>query len=198
MTEDEALRVMAPLVIAFPFKADEVDLGMVKMKGLTDPEAAQITADRMIDEVESLRAPQWSVFRKSYDRQWERLEEQRNEKRLELESGGRLAGMISPKEGRQIAAAAYAKHYKRRPPADIFSLPDPEYVPSAQHEEIEKALNVIRGGYEHDGMIFSRYTDVLKAFDGHQLTARAAVKALVDSGMLIHHPNGTLLLRRAA
>jgi hypothetical protein len=195
MNNDEALRVMAPLVIAFPFKDDQVDLWMLKLKALTEPDVAIATAMLMIDEVESLRAPQWSVFRKSYDRLYQRHEEQERERRLALESGDRLL-IISPREGRGIAAAAYAKEYRKPPPANIFLLPDPERVPTASPEDIEKALDVIRGGYDHDGMTFSRYTDVLKAFGGHQLPARAAVAALEASRQVHHHPNGTLVLLR--
>lgn len=196
MTEDEALRVMSPLVINFPFKDDNVELWVLKLKALSVPLCAMRAADALIDDLEALRAPPWSLFRKAYDRFYARYEEEQNEKRLALESGGRLAGMVSPKEGRQIAAAAYAKQYKRRPPANIFSLPDPDFVPKAADEDIERALGVIQGGYDHEGMTFSSYKEVLRAFDGHQLTARAAVKALEDSRRLHHHPNGTLVLLR--
>lgn len=196
MNQDEANRVMAPLVIAFPFKDDEVDLWMLKLKALTEPEVAMATAMLMIDEVESLRAPQWSVFRKSYDRLFQRHEEQERERRLALESGGDRLHVISPREGRGIAAAAYAKEFRKTPPANIFALPDPEQLPRATPEEIETALAVIRGGYDHDNLTFSRYTDVLKAFHGHQSTARAAVAALEASKQLVHYPSGVLVLLR--
>jgi hypothetical protein len=197
MTDHEIDMVLAPLIVAFSFTEPMVKLWNDKLAGLTDGEAALRTANALIDDVETLRAPAWGLFKKTYDRWYARLEEERRERELALEQPqGRLAGMVSPKEGRQIAAAAYAKHYKRRPPADIFDLPDPEFVPEASAEDIETALGVIRGGYDHEGMTFSSYVEVLKAFNGHQLTARAAVKALEDSGRIIHRTNGQLILLR--
>ncbi|MCD6056552.1 MAG: hypothetical protein K0R44_24 [Thermomicrobiales bacterium] len=197
MTEEEALKVLTPLAVAFPFGDDQVELWVEKLRSLSNAFIAMKTTNSLIDEHEGLRAPAWAVFKKQYDRFHARWEEEESERRLALEAPqGRLAGMISPKEGRQIAAAAYAKQYKRKPPANIFDLPDPEFVPRATSEEVETALQVIRGGYDHDGMTFSKYTDVLKAFDGHQLTARAAVKTLEDSRQLVHRPDGTLILLR--
>lgn len=194
MTEAEALKVITPLVIAFPFKDDEVDLWMIKMQALSDVEAALKTADAMIDEVESLRAPQWSVFKKLYERWYARLEEQRAEKRLQLESGQGRMDAVTPRQGRQIAGAAYEKQYKRKPQGDIFALPNPEFVPTATQTDVDRALRVIEGGYVHDGRVFSRYAEVLRAFDGHHLTARAALAALEGARKIHHHPNGVLIL----
>lgn len=196
MNDAEVQDVLVVLATGFTMSDGLADTYDQKLHSLSNFDIALKTAMYMLDEHESRFAPSWAEFKKQYGRFFERFEEQETEKRLAIESGGRLAGMVSPKEGRQIAAAAYAKQYKRTPPANIFDLPDPEFVPRASKEEVETALQVIRGGYDHDGMTFAKYTDVLKAFDGHQLTARAAVKVLEDSRRLVHRPDGTLILLR--
>lgn len=194
MTEDEALRVIAPLVVAFSFKEDIVELWMGKLKGLTDVEAAMRTTNTLIDEVDSLRAPAWSVFKKQYDRHWARLEEYRNEQRLALGEGQGRLNMVTPKEGRQIAAAAYAKQFHRSPPGELFALPDPDVVPLATREEVDAALAAISSGYEHDGLIFSRFDDVAAAFDGHLRTARAACRSLELDRRIVWRPDGVIVL----
>lgn len=195
MTDDEVGRVVLVLITGFTSFSDGLaNTYDEKLRGLTNPEIALKTANHLVDHFEGFSGPPWATFRNQYTRFYERWEEQEREKQLAIDSGGRLAGTIPPSEGRHIAAAAYAKQFKRRPPADIFALPDPEALPKVTQEEVDKALRVIAGGYDHDGKTYSNYSEVLKAFDGHQGTARAAVAALEGSKRVHHHPNGVLIL----
>jgi hypothetical protein len=198
VTEDEITKVLTPLIVAFSFSDELSNTYDERLKGLSDFEAALRTTNTLIDEVETLRAPPWAVFKKQYDRHHVRLEEYRKEQVLALGQGQGRLNMVTPREGRQIAAAAYAREFRRSPPGELFALPDPDVVPLATREEVDAALAAISSGYEHDGLVFSRFDDVAAAFDGHLRTARAACRSLELDRRIVWRPDGVIVLLPAA
>lgn len=124
MTEDQAYDVMQPMAVAFSFNEDTFEQWLGYLKELGDYPAAVKTADLLCREATDRWVPGWGVFKQGYDRWVRRLEEEREESRLALQSG-EYSKMRFPtyEQGAQIAWEAYCaecKFQNREPNKSFF------------------------------------------------------------------------------
>lgn len=142
MTEDEAFEVLGVLVAAFNgWSEPKMELFKSQLMELADPVAAVKTAKAMANEATETFVPAFGSFKATYDRWVRRLEEQRTETMLALQSG-EYSKMRFPTyaEGVLIAQKAYEAECARQGRA-----PTPGMVESWLGKGRQERRDVARG-----------------------------------------------------